>query len=98
MLLLEKCTVARTSLEVARCASHGGAVSACHSFASRDPMFSYFGQRVQDKPRKLLFQASKFALSLDKATMKVKSFPRGLKLFLKPAFFRGAYLLGSNTN
>ena len=53
------------------CASHGGAVSACHSFASRAPMFSYFGQRVQDKPRKLLFHASKFAFSLDKATMKV---------------------------
>ena len=27
MLLLEECTVARTSLEVARCASHGGAVT-----------------------------------------------------------------------
>ena len=32
------CTVARTSLEVARCSSHGGAVSTCHSFASRDPI------------------------------------------------------------
>ena len=45
----------------------------CHSFASRDPMFSYFGQKVKprDKPRKLLFQASKVAFSLDKATTKV---------------------------
>ena len=65
------CTVARTSLEVARCSSHGGAVSTCHSFASRDPMFLYFGQEVQDKPRKLLFQASKVAFSLNKATMKI---------------------------
>ena len=37
MMLLEKCTAAHTSLEVARCASHGGAVSACHSeFATRE--------------------------------------------------------------
>ena len=57
VLLLEECPVAR--LEVARCASHGGAVTTCHSFASRDPMFSYFGQKVQDKPRKLLLASIK---------------------------------------
>ena len=64
------CTVTRRSLEVAQWSSHGGAVFTWNSFASRDPMFSYFGQKVQDKPRKLLFkprkllfQASKVAFS-----------------------------------
>ena len=51
---VDECTVASTSLEVARCASPAGAVSACHPFVIRDRMFSYFGEKVRGKPRKLL--------------------------------------------
>ena len=55
----DECTVASTSLEVARCASPVGAVSACHPFAIRDPMFSYLGEKVQEKPPKLLLASIK---------------------------------------
>ena len=41
------------------CVSRGGAVSECHSFASRGPMFPCFGEKVQDKPRKLLLASIK---------------------------------------
>ena len=56
---VDECNAASTSLEVARCASPVGAVSACHPFAIRDPMSSYFGEKVQDKPRKLLLASIK---------------------------------------
>ena len=56
---VDECTVASTSLEVARCASPVGAVSAYHPFAIRDPMSSFWGEKVQDKPRKLLLASIK---------------------------------------
>ena len=56
---VDKCTVASTSLEVAQCAIPVGAVSVCHRFAIRDPLSSYFGEKVQDKPRKLLLASIK---------------------------------------
>ena len=53
-------TLARTSLEVARCASRSSAASTCHPFASRDPMFSCsVGEKVQYKPQKLLLASIK---------------------------------------
>ena len=56
-------------------------VNTCHSFASCEPMFSYFGQKVQDKPRKLLFQASKVRVAI--ATHEK------LWFYSKPTFQRG---------
>ena len=55
----DECTVASTSLAVARCVSPVGTVSACHPFAIRDPMSSYFDEKVQEKPRKLLLASIK---------------------------------------
>ena len=78
MLLLEECTVLYCSKRVHLWkwldAPHTAARfpdDATPSRVATPYMFSYFGQKVQDKPRKLLFQASKVAFSLDKATMKV---------------------------
>ena len=56
---VDECTLANTSLEVARSASPVSTVSACHPFAIRDPMSSYFDEKVQDKPRKLLLASIK---------------------------------------
>ena len=53
-------TLARTSLEMARCASRGSAASACHPFASRDPIISCsVGEKVQYKPQNLLLASIK---------------------------------------
>ena len=57
-----------------QCSSHGGAVSTCHSFASREPMFSYFGQKVQDRLESCFFKPRKLLLASIKPPWKFKAF------------------------